>query len=63
MILLDNVAELVMNRELRYRFAWDDVWKRLERTNAYTEKERENAKRFFDEKVRLLVKLGKLTKD
>ena len=62
-ILLDNAAELIMNRELQNRFAWDDRWKLPGRANDYTDKERANAERFFDDKVRLLVRMGKLSKD
>jgi hypothetical protein len=62
-ILLDNVAEILMNRELRYRFAWDDRGQFLGKQNAYSPEERKNAERRFDEKVRLLIRLGKLSKD
>lgn len=63
MILLDNTAELIMNRELRSQFAWDDEWKSPRREARYTQKEREAAERFFEDKAHLLAKIGKLSKD
>src|SRR5262249_6431813 len=62
LILLDNTAELLMNRELRFLFAWDDKWGHVTPPK-YSEAERKNAEQYFDDKVRLLVKLEKLTKD
>jgi hypothetical protein len=63
MILLDNAAELVISRELQHQFAWDDHRHHHAGALDYTEKERRDADRFFDDKVRLAVRFGKVTKD
>jgi hypothetical protein len=62
LILLDNTAELLMNRELHDLFAWHDKWGRII-PSEYSEAERKKAEQYFDEKIHLLVKLKKLTKD
>ena len=63
LILLDNVAELLMYRELRHTFAWNDsIMPRINiqvpgiefPTPPYSPEERRQAEREFDPKVKLL---------
>src|SRR5262245_41791961 len=72
LILSDNVAELLMHRELDYLFRYDDSrmpkWEpaRTELIQAglgskYTFEERQGAEREFDPKLRLLVRLNRIS--
>jgi hypothetical protein len=56
LILLDNAAELVMHRELSYRFAQDDYYARLTEPSErkYSDEERRKAEQEFKPMVSLL---------
>jgi hypothetical protein len=58
LILLDNAAELMMYRELSYRFAEDDLFARSMlpslSNSRYTDEDRRDAEREFQPKVKLL---------
>jgi hypothetical protein len=56
LILLDNAAELVMHRELSYRFAADDFHARLREVHetSYTSEERRKAEQEFKPMVKIL---------
>ena len=59
LILLDNAAELIMYRELSYRFAADDYFSRIRDTRKYTDEERRAAEQEFKPMVKILsLKLG-----
>jgi hypothetical protein len=63
LILLDNVAELIMHRELSYRFAQDDYYARLTAPSErkYSNEERRKAEREFRPMVKLLQKLAMIS--
>lgn len=75
LILLDNAAELMMYRELQYKFAWYDQWRPVCKSALdewlraglgpkYTEEERKAAEREFEPKARILsLRLGRITRD
>lgn len=75
LILLDNVAELLMHRELQKWFAMEDKWLpkwepayteflRAGLGPKYTPEERQAAEREFDAKTRILcLRLGRLSND
>lgn len=75
LILLDNVAELLMHRELEMRFAIHDQWRpkwepaytewlRAGLGPKYTPDERQAAEREFEPKTRILcVRLGQISND
>ena len=56
LILLDNAAELIMHRELSYRFAQDDYYARFRELSErkYSDEERRKAEQEFKPMVRLL---------
>lgn len=56
LILLDNAAELIMHRELGYRFAQDDYYARLQELSErkYSDDERRKAEREFRPMVKIL---------
>jgi hypothetical protein len=56
LILLDNAAELIMHRELSYRFAQDDYYARLRdfSERKYSDEERRKAEQEFKPMVKLL---------
>jgi hypothetical protein len=62
LILLDNAAELIMNRELDDQFRWDEQC-RLSKKATYTDEDRRKAERFFENKAGLLVRLGRISRD
>ncbi len=75
LILLDNVAELLMYRELQQVFAWYDQWEpkwepgrtdwiRAGLDPKYTEDERKDSEKEFEPKLRMLqFRLGRISED
>lgn len=66
LILLDNAAELIMHRELSYRFAEDDYYARLSELPEpkYSPEERRKAEQEFKPMVKLLRhKLGVISEE